>query len=392
MYWPKIKTRLSQAEKDLHEAQRKNERRRMGIIRDHLECLVNFIENDFADFLEVAEGVDARTLRAIAFEDLWYLFKPGEVIISHVKGYKQAYVLYSVSGGRLRMSDGEPRSALETVYDAFRGRRYTGPEMSDNEDQERPVIIGRAHEPYIPHRTLTSGGVGDYSPLTLDCFFLDFNGVFIAPLQNTLQISHYSGVKEISDLNIHPIAFDRKMDIGLDQLRERGARYISLRGHKLLIEPYEGVVGEVYIDPETGYSVSGGWQYYNRNTLGRLDRKCPDPAEYSFPRGRKKRRTDYYEEDYVRPRPRSGIRSEADDDVEAERMDEFLRNNSALLSPVNPSEEDLSAEQLQLLPPEILGYVFRSRSWRKWLSQARYIGIPSKHANVICKASWMLTM
>jgi hypothetical protein len=387
VYWPKIKNRLSQAEKDLHEAKGKEKCRRLGIIRDHLECLVNFIENEFADFLEVAEGVDARTLRAIAFEDLWYLFKPGEVITSHVKGYKQAYVLYSVSGGRLRMSDAESRSALETVYDAFRGRRYSGPEMSDNGYHERDTILRRPRESYIPRRSLTSDGISDYSPLTLDCFFLDFNGVFIAPLQKTLQIPHYSGVKEISDLNIRPIAFDHQMAIGLGQLRERGARYISLRGHKLLIEPYEGVVREVYIDPETGYSVSGGWRRYNRNVLGRLDRTCPDPAEFTFPRGRTKRRID--EERYVRVRSRSGIRSEVDDDVEAERMEEFLRNYSALLSPVNPSEEDLSAEQLQLLPPEILGYVFQSRSWRKWLSQAS-IGVPSKRANVFCKTSWML--
>jgi ATP-dependent protease Clp ATPase subunit len=56
-------------------------------------------------------------------------------------------------------------------------------------------------------------------------------------------------------------------------------------------------------------------------------------------------------------------RSEVDVDIELEKMGEFLREYSTLLSPVNPKTDHLNPDQLLLLPECTFGYVFRSRRW-----------------------------
>ncbi len=331
-----------------------------------MKCLVDFIEEDFVDFLEILDRVDKKTLSRITFEDLWCLFNPGDVVLSDSHGYDRAFMVYSVSGGRLRLSDAESYPREESVYDAFRGRsvrlrreRYV--EVEDEDVRARRGV-----------RSAGSGDSGSHTSLTLDCFYLDFDGEFVAPCQKTLHIGYFSGTKEISDLNVSPAGFGVETNTILERLRKRGERLMSLHGHRLYhglaVSTSEEVVGEVYIDPETGFSEMGGWPK-NSPELGKLTRMSTDASEVTFAL-RPAKRTFRVEGRYgyeVRERDRTPVptKSEADVDIEIDRMEEFLKEFSTFLNPINPKSDSLTDGQLQLLPEWTFGYVFRSRRWSK---------------------------
>lgn len=319
------------------------------------------------DFLGILEKVENKTLEGIAFDDLWYLFKPGDIVLSHLYGYHRAYVVYSVSGGRPRMSDTYSPTSDVTVFNAFRG--------GGGAESESPSEAGRYTRIRIGGMT-ASGTVGHYSPLRLECLYTDYNGVHVAPCQATLQIGFFSGVKSIDELTVCPFGFGDATDDILDKLLKRGDRFMSLHGHKLYrgaaVGTPEDIVGEIYVDPETGYREDRGWSRY-KPPLGQLKRRSPDPAEFTIPRRRLTQGRQHIDDGPSRFQGRryfdddepSGFQVEVDDEAEMERMEQFLRDNPALLRPVRPCEDEVSKEQLRLLPETVLAYVFRSRRWRK---------------------------
>jgi hypothetical protein len=341
-----------------------------------MKCFVNLIEDEFSDFFELMKKVDKKELQRIAFDDLWYLYKPGDIVLSHANGHERAYIVHSISGGRAVVSDVEAYNDLETVYDAFRGRSGRDGADAYNSDDEYVARRDRARrrEEVIvvdrnrgDRRFEVSGSIGHYNPISLSCFYLDFNGVYVAPCQQNLTVGQYSGLKSISELSVRPAFLDSNAKATIERLQNRGERLISLKGHKLYYglaaRTADEIAGEVYIDPQTGYSENGRWRRHNPE-FGVLTRRLPHLAEYTFRYRRVKRNA--LSRIHERSRSRSRVRTEVDDDIEADRTDEFLRSHSALLSPVNPEEDSLSAEQLQLLPGEVYGYVFRSRKWSKF--------------------------
>jgi hypothetical protein len=328
--------------------------------KKHLECLVELIKEDFADFLDIMKRTEKKTLETISFQDLWCLFNPGDIVISDSNGYERAFMVYSVSGGRNRLSDIESYPREQTVYDAFRGRSVRPRRDRYNRIEEREIIIQRSG------RSTNSGEVSSHIALTLDCLYLDFDGEFVAPCQKTLHVGYFSGQKKIGDIGVIPTGFGDETKAILDGLRKRGERFISLHGHKLyrglVASTSEEIVGEVYIDPETGYAEVGGWSEYNPE-LGKLSRIPSEASEYTFATRPTKRTVTRENVHYVREQSPLQTRSEVDVDIEIERMGEFLREYSTFLSPVNPKTDRLDPDQLLLLPECAFGYVFRSRRW-----------------------------
>lgn len=302
---------------------------------------------------------EKKTLETISFHDLWCLFNPGDIVISDSNGYERAFMVCSVSGGRNRLSDIESYPKEETVYDAFRGRSVRPRGERYNRIDDRPIVVQNYG------RSTNSIEVGSYTALTLDCFYLDFDGEFVAPCQKTLHVGYFSGQKKISDIGVIPTGFGDETKAILDDLRKRGERLISLHGHKiyrgLVASTSEEIVGEVYIDPETGYAEVGGWSKHNPE-LGKLSHIPPEPSEYTFAT-RPSKRNAARDMRYRRETSPVPTRSEVDIDIENEIMGEFLREYSTLLSVVNPKTDDLNPDQLLLLPECTFGYVFRSRRW-----------------------------
>lgn len=117
----------------------------------HLQTLHDFIEVGFADQLRLRDKVKDGTLETIAFEDLWQLFSPGDVLYSHDHGFEQLYTAYSMTGGQLRLRNRTEFEA-ESLRREFRSRRmarYGRPPSSDEteidradtDEEQNPVCI-----------------------------------------------------------------------------------------------------------------------------------------------------------------------------------------------------------------------------------------------------------
>lgn len=72
--------------------------------RNQLRCLVNFMDSDMQDIFDVVRQLANRSLKEVAFEHLWLLYKPGDLVYTmkdpgEFSTY-QAYRVLHVTGGR----------------------------------------------------------------------------------------------------------------------------------------------------------------------------------------------------------------------------------------------------------------------------------------------------
>ena len=139
---------------------------------DYLRCVVGFIDNDLQDIRTLRRRITDSTLKKIAFDDLWHLFNPGELIIASNRGHYQAYRVLHVSGGRPLFSSERPSGG-------------------DNDYKEPPAEES--------HKDWTR------SDFDIDCFSTCFDGEEIAPIPRQFAIAEFEGERPITSLAAFPL-------------------------------------------------------------------------------------------------------------------------------------------------------------------------------------------
>ena len=178
--------------------------------RDQLRCLVNFMDTDMQDILEVKRQVANRTLKEVAFEHLWLLYKPEDLVYStksldNISTY-QAFRVLHVTGGR-PILDTTNKSGFHAVW----GREWG--EESETEERARDTIR-------------TSGS--NVTPFIIDCFSIDFDGNRLGPKPMRCVIPRYTGKRKLSAFNICPWLFHPQHEKVSRALVERGRRFLQL--------------------------------------------------------------------------------------------------------------------------------------------------------------------
>lgn len=319
-------------------AKRDNRKRQTTTRVASLELLHGFIQTELGYYLELQSRVEAGLLTRIAFEDLWYLFQPGEVLYEEVWGYQQLLRTYSVTGGQLRRRN---------------------PTRQEHDSNPRVVGTHRFH----PHRSSDSEddstdedsfvwGIGTWSPFKIDCFEMEFDGLSIGPVNSCKKIKHYSGEIKITDLPIYPLRFHKQRGEIAAKLEARGKDFISSYGHRMyngLTLPssrrgyQEELRGDIFIDLKTYYRENSK----RRPKFGMLQKSAPDTREV-------------HESIAVSG---SKWRVLFDHEVDEKIADEYLASNHAFMEPVNSELVQDSVEHLQLLPCRIPAFVFRTRAY-----------------------------
>jgi hypothetical protein len=147
----------------------------------HFSCLVDFLDNDLKQTFDLRRELAAGTTHEIAFDDLWHLFNPGDVIAT--SDLSQAFRVFHTSGGRACLS--EP---AHTVF------------------EKTPVV----------------------NPFRIDCFYIDFDLKYLGPVHETIMISEYAGARPITSLAVFPIRFLEKPEDFTAGLIKRGKRLREL--------------------------------------------------------------------------------------------------------------------------------------------------------------------
>ena len=178
--------------------------------RDQLRCLVNFMDTDMKDIFDVKRQVINQTLKEVAFENLWLLYRPGDLVYStespEESSEYQAYRVLHVTGGR-PVLDTVNESGFRPVEDR------SWDEESENEEKACDTI---------------RGSPSNVTPFIIDCFSIDFDGSRLGPKSKRFVISTYSGKRKVDALEVCPSFFHPQHGNIHGAMVTRGRRFTQL--------------------------------------------------------------------------------------------------------------------------------------------------------------------
>lgn len=152
----------------------------MVLIR-HLRCLLDFISSELKDTLEARRAIEGKTIRKISFEDLWYLYKPGDLVLTLHTQWKEPWRILSTGGGHPKIGDTSTKC-------------------------KRP------------------------STFAICCVAFDFDGSEFGAVYKTFYIKPYRGKREVASLIICPATLCRSVYASEIEFEKRGRNFSKLCG------------------------------------------------------------------------------------------------------------------------------------------------------------------
>ncbi|OAX82258.1 hypothetical protein ACJ72_03395 [Emergomyces africanus] len=178
--------------------------------RDELRCLVEFMDTDMHDIFDTKNRISTGEITEIAFEHLWLLFKPGDLVLGsssdEFQNRRQAYRILNISGGRAFFDSGF-KAAYIGLLDQI------GDSDSENEEKCRDAI--------------KCSGM-DTTCLIIDTFSIDYDGTKLGARSKRFAIPPYKGTKRICSLTPFPLLPGPESDQIHRSLIQRGRRFVDL--------------------------------------------------------------------------------------------------------------------------------------------------------------------
>ncbi|KAI8307479.1 P-loop containing nucleoside triphosphate hydrolase [Colletotrichum sp. SAR11_240] len=299
-----------------------------------MRCFIRMCENHLARFFKIQSQVADATLKRISYQNLWYLFKPGDIIIgrgeagSRLGDTAEAYCVYCPTSSR------PPQKILAFAWDAsfWQKHNVSPPEyLKDNISQP--------------------------DDFHLFSYYWHFNGSRFTPQQKLVVIKPFEGEKDITKLTYFPKQFCEADNPILNYLIEKGETFRKLRyghgvykGMNLQPQPPKFVDEEVFIDFPSGCeaNVESIGDYLEEGTLS-----LPFTDE---------------EEDYGHRCDKQPHCWTCDINIsvsklEMKRASDFRVTGKYALT-VSPEDfPKLSEDNLVMLPSTLIGYGLKSKDW-----------------------------
>lgn len=324
----------------------------------HLEALHDFIKAELSHQLNMRAKIEAGTLDSIDFEDIWQLFRPGDIIYSREQGFEQLYKAYSVTGGQLRLRNRTSTEAenVKKITDARRDRRmyYRPSRLSSESNDEQPLSdTGDDWDTYPRGAAI---GIGTWTSLTVDCFSIGMDSTRLGAIDWYKRISCYVGERKLTDLPIIPLRFLPDKDQIIQRLEARGLRCVQCYGHK----KYDGYTYDARGRPRRGPLKGDVFvdfaEYYSRKRrgeprLGILQRTMPDQTEIEEgTKGSKGSHSDMQT-------------FSMDHEIDQQNSDRCLASLLLETQPKSREEVARDKQQLSLMRHQVAAFAFRSRKW-----------------------------
>ncbi|OCL09280.1 P-loop containing nucleoside triphosphate hydrolase protein [Glonium stellatum] len=306
-----------------------------------LRCLVRFMNRYLSPVLKRFGNA---SLKKIEFEDLWYLFKPGDEVYAPApkarrpNRYQTAWRVLFVGGGR--------------------------PALTADEETKR-LLESRPHD------------------FVLTCYYLDYNGRQYGPTCCNFIIKPFEGPIDITSLEVYPWRFAKKGPAIREKLRSEGElfrEYVNIKhltydgtslthhpcGRPLLVPGApthpEGIEGQVIVGFEEGVQIDPGWLA----PIGFPDEMNVFSSEVieSYPNRLWMNRDQLTSTDSWTDIIHSDVSIDKQRYTELVESDPFLRAWESLYFNENDVGNGvLRDEDLILLPTRVLAYVFRERKF-----------------------------
>jgi hypothetical protein len=169
---------------------------------------------DLARPAQVYQEVRSGIVETIAFDHLWFLFAPGDLVITPGERCNQAYKVAKVTGGQL---------IIPEITNSGRGNG-----QSDNNGNLDDIL-----DPYITQARQR------YDELVVECFYYDSDGDILGPTKCQFKVKPYDGEIPISSLPIVPLRTVSGHNQMANDLAKRGLKYLQLTNVSHMY--YEGV-------------------------------------------------------------------------------------------------------------------------------------------------------
>lgn len=162
-----------------------------------LQCIHDFIQTDLANYIGLELRVQNGDISEVLFEEIYHLFKPGDLVVAAGTTDEQLYQVTSVTGGRTILSS-----------------RYEG--------------SGQTRQ---PGGTQTRDGT--WTEIQVDCFVMAWEGENIGPRPCCPVIPYFAGTRLVTDLEVFPIQFHKDGSALRKRSCARGLKYVQCSGHKI---------------------------------------------------------------------------------------------------------------------------------------------------------------
>lgn len=295
--------------------------------KQHAGCLVEFMDGFLRKKLEYLSSADCLK---VAFNDIWYLFKPGDFVIG--QGGRQVYRVLSVAS-----TGHKAANAWRNYFDASKT-------TYDSEE----------------------------TPINILCVNVDFDGKQLGPVSTEFVIKKYDGEKAIESLEVYPANFDRNPSLR-EQFIKRGKEFLQaaaiqhLHYAGLALETRDEVDSQVVVDFEETFdaSVCEGWKPEIEQLVGTT----------ALIPGFETCANDCCTDDFIL----------YDDFVEQERDADFM---NTLVPPVwthsklpsvavyprtlqesRTEENAITEDELLIMSYRVFGFILRSRKWGEYSVQ-----------------------
>ncbi|KAK3319532.1 hypothetical protein B0T19DRAFT_487869 [Cercophora scortea] len=309
---------------------------------EQLRCLVRFmdaIKPLVASIRAVPTQVSgvANTMKPetarVSFKDLWYLFEPGQEVL--VRGD-------STSGFQ----------KLWRVVQATGGRSYLSLDSSSSDGSNAQKT----------------------RPLTLDCYYIDFDGRFFGPIYERFFIGAFEETKDVTTLDVFPAGFSPEYHDLITRLTARGQEFVKatkmshkfFKGRTLARTPSghrvkatdtdmplhpEVVESAVIVDFDRTLQFNPGWSpdmISGWELAEGSDRETTESGLWC-----QKPKCFHGKTNKILP----------DFEWDAQRREDFVSHESIFST--NWSEENymVSPNDFKLFPNRVFGFVLRTRKW-----------------------------
>ena len=172
-------------------------------LEGQLRCLTQFLDEDMNELFSVKKKISDGTLHSIAFDFLWLLFKPGDLIFTN-SSQKRAYRVLHVTGGRAILDIGE--------QPPLNNQSFVQPARSWERHEDQAVTYSHSKN----------------TPFLIDAFYIDFDGDGFGPVPRRFVIQEFEGEHAISTLPAFPAKLDKNLEETEEMLAKRGQRFVEM--------------------------------------------------------------------------------------------------------------------------------------------------------------------
>lgn len=303
----------------------------------HIRCYVNFVDTKIMPLYDMFNGT---TLRKIRFNDLWFLFRLGEVI-------------YSPPINEMPEFQTSKRSSHQIINQAI-WRVYRLDASSVDRDLPDDLRNTRDHFIVYSH-------------------YIDYDGESYGPILKSFDIEYYDGEKDITSLGVYPIRYAKDSEKILSRVKTQGQRFQAFAMQKHLYHegwtPSTNPKGVAYDDLENSEHIESNviidvMEGYKHHTSWKPQIEVPSEAELDWNTG-----DDSITIKHWADRERSSLLWEVaentvvSDGVDDRRNNEFIADDEFISNCKKNKITRIEEEDFIFLPRHLVAYILRGRKF-----------------------------